>query len=243
MDNYTGPGWSNGKQQESVEFGDLPPLSYGDSQSRLHDSAYAHFGDKWHREAADAIYRDRLKDESGAYGYIGHAPLYGNYAQAQAKNLMQNVYTGVKLAGPVGAFFGALAHEAQYLFDQNHRLGGLAKERKEVLDYYGTDPLKETHQFERKEINNPTNSTGVLVDLPLLPTRKREVARAALPEIKEKEKMYRSDLSTRTMNDYLVEKREQGVYSPYSSPVGVYRPLGKKKKKKNNLLTLPRLFK
>jgi len=219
-DNYTGPNWSNGKVQESVKFGDAVPLNYGDSQSRLHDSAYAQFKDKWHREAADMIYRDRLKGQRGFYRAVAQAPLYGNYAKNQAKSLGTSVYNGFKYFGPVGAIGGAIVHELQYIKDMQHRLGGLAKERKAVLDFYAQDPLAKTHQLPE----NPGQFSRPK-------TRRNQI----LPSLDEKRPAYRSDRSNRLMTDYVNSHphQEQNTSVYYPNFADLYRPLGRKKKSKN----------
>lgn len=76
---YTGPGVSNGKFQNSVEFGDRTPLDTLDFYSRMHDSAYAKYKDKWHRRAADQLYYDQAMKLRQAFPWVAaNAVWHGN---------------------------------------------------------------------------------------------------------------------------------------------------------------------
>jgi hypothetical protein len=92
--NYTGPYWSDGKIQSSVEFGTTDPQSELDALSRLHDTAYAHYSDRGHREAADLIYAREAKRLGEKYPeLIGNIVQYGNYTGRQAVQLAKDVGT------------------------------------------------------------------------------------------------------------------------------------------------------
>lgn len=142
MDNYTGPYISDGKVQESVEFGATVPISDLDRASRLHDSAYAHYkkNDRKHLTAADAIYNDEVK-RLGRLGKIaGDVVLYGNYTARSAEELAADVAYGAQMGGAIGAVGGLIVggvtnamfnvdwmlHSKEYIHD--------------VQTYYATDP-------------------------------------------------------------------------------------------------------
>lgn len=131
MENYTGPYWSDGKIQESVEFGQTPPLSALDAESRLHDSAYAHYSDLVHRMAADAIYEERVAKLGGFAKFAGEAVLYGNQTLRAGLNLLE-----YSKYGPLGVVAGSLVND-YYLFDY---MNNSDRYKKEILAYYATDP-------------------------------------------------------------------------------------------------------
>ncbi len=141
--NYTGPYISDGKFQTSVEWGSAPTLNPLDEASRRHDSAYAKWSDSRHRKAADQLFKIETEGMNGTLPTVaGNAVVYGNEAMKQAGSLASKVGTYGKF-GPIGMLAGALAHEYEWLSDMNSRLNSrdyLAKERREVLDYYKTDP-------------------------------------------------------------------------------------------------------
>lgn len=142
--NYTGPNWSDGKYQESVEWGSADPLSELDYLSRQHDSAYARYKDRAHREAADRIYNEEAKKLAGKFPKIaGNLVLYGNHGEESFGRL----YSGFKkgsYAGPVGALgglvYGALGN--MYALHKKLDANYLSKELKEVKEYYATDPRR-----------------------------------------------------------------------------------------------------
>lgn len=130
MDNYTGPYWSDGKVQSSVEFGTAIPTSLLDEQSRLHDSAYAKFKDQHQLlTAADYIYNENTKN-LGVLGKVaGFAVLYGNHTQRSINGLFDGNIPGVTNSIRLQDW---LENKEKYI--------------KQVKDYYETDPLKTTHQ-------------------------------------------------------------------------------------------------
>jgi len=144
--NYTGPYWSDGKFQESVEWGDSDPQSQLDYLSRQHDSAYARYKDNKHREAADAIYnREAQKLKEKFPSLAGNLVLYGNYAGRQAEKLTKNSALGFKIGGPVGALAGAIYTAGGSIVDNMKRIDGKynAKEMADIEKYYKTDPRKD----------------------------------------------------------------------------------------------------
>lgn len=137
--NYTGPYWSDGKLQPSVEFGTADPQSELDALSRLHDTAYAHYKDRAHREAADEIYEREAKALVGKFPSLaGNMVLHGNYLARQAKQLASDtmLFPGLPLVG-LGKF--ALTN----LWNANKMVHGtyLEKEKKDVEALYGRDPM------------------------------------------------------------------------------------------------------
>ncbi len=96
--NYVGPYWSNGKVQNSVEWGDKPALNELDELARKHDAAYAHFKDEKHREAADAIFAADARKLKKKYGnklaedpqFAANMVEYGNHTVRQLKKLVSS---------------------------------------------------------------------------------------------------------------------------------------------------------
>jgi len=131
MDNYTGPYWSDGKLQSSVEFGQSAPLSALDAESRLHDSAYKHYEDLEHRMAADAIYDSRVEKLGGLAKFAGMAALYGNQTLRAGSNLADYAKYG-----PLGLVVGSLIND----YHLNDYMMNVDKYKKEILAYYDTDP-------------------------------------------------------------------------------------------------------
>jgi len=143
--NYTGPHWSNGKYQESVEWGDANPQSELDYLSRQHDSAYARFKDPKHREAADRIYHDQATKLAGKFPQLaGNLVLYGNHTGRQGEKLFSNVKSGAMLGGPIGALAGAIYTAGGNIVDNMSRINGtyLKKEIAEIEKFYESDPRR-----------------------------------------------------------------------------------------------------
>lgn len=143
--NYTGPHWSDGKYQESVEWGDANPQGDLDYLSRQHDSAYARFKDAKHREAADKIYHDEAKKLTGKFPQLaGNLVLYGNHAGRQGEKLLTNTKTGAMLGGPLGALAGAIYTAGGNIVDNMGRINGtyLKKEMADIQKYYESDPRR-----------------------------------------------------------------------------------------------------
>ncbi len=130
MDNYTGPYISNGRFQPSVEFGDADPLDFTDFNSRLHDSAFAHFEDARHRTAADWIYSQFLaQDDTFKSRAVRDVPFYGN--------LLSPYLLKFGLLGAPSLIAGLLDVG---LTQRSFKTGGYDREIADVLKYYQTDP-------------------------------------------------------------------------------------------------------
>nr|UHS71943.1 MAG: hypothetical protein 2 [Luteoviridae sp.] len=140
---YTGPYWSNGEIQESVEWGEKSPQSQLDFLSRQHDSAYAHYKDARHREAADLLYMREAKKLAGKFPEIaGNLVGYGNYTGRQVSRLLGDVAMSTKLTGnPLG---GLLKYGMEGVVNSAKRLNGtyLEKELSDIHRFYSTDPFK-----------------------------------------------------------------------------------------------------
>jgi len=148
---YTGPYWSNGEFQTSVEWGDKDPQSQLDWLSRQHDSAYAHYEDRRHREAADLLYMREAKKLVGQFPELaGNLVGYGNYTGRQIGKLFSDVGLATKLTGT--PLFGVLKFGIDNIIDSGKRLNGtyLEDEMNDVREYYKTDPYK-------KVMPNPSN--------------------------------------------------------------------------------------
>ncbi len=140
---YTGPYWSDGSIQESVEWGGKTPQSELDWLSRQHDSAYAHYKDSRHREAADLIYMEEAKKLAGRFPELaGNLVGYGNYAGRQAIKLLSDAALSTKLTG--NPLFGVLKYGIQGIRDSAQRINGtyLKSELEDINKFYGTDPHK-----------------------------------------------------------------------------------------------------
>lgn len=148
--NYTGPYWSDGKLQTSVEFGTAEPQSQLDALSRLHDTAYAHYSDREHREAADMWYNTEAKKLAGQFPELaGSVVLYGNYTSRQASQLASDIGKFSFLPG-LGAIYGAAKFVGTNLVNSQKMINGtyLKKEKQDVLKLFETDPA-----LQRKPIS------------------------------------------------------------------------------------------
>jgi hypothetical protein len=150
--NYTGPYWSNGLVQNSVEWGDKTPTSALDYLSRQHDSAYAKFKDDAHREAADIIYNEEAKKLEGKFPSLaGNLVLYTNLIERRATKTAKNVANGAKFFGLPGALGGLIYTAAGNIVDASKMIDGkyLKDELKHVRDYYEIDPRKKNFEYIR----------------------------------------------------------------------------------------------
>jgi len=140
-DGYTGPYISNNKFQTSVEFGEHEAANELAYLSRMHDTAYAHWEDRKHREAADRLYNERAQQIVGRFPHLaGNAVMYGNYAKRQFEDAA--TYATFGLPGLV--YWGAVN-----MYNENKMLNGtyLKKERDAVLQLYSRDP--EASKYEK----------------------------------------------------------------------------------------------
>lgn len=141
--NYTGPYISDGKIQSSVEFGKAVPKDELDQLSRLHDSAYAHFGDDLHRTAADAIYNASAKDLAKALPDVaGVLVLYGN----KILDFAVNIYEKEKSLGFYGIVLAGIQNEYKVI---DYALHG-EQAKKDVLAYYQTDPERYNSLYNKQ---------------------------------------------------------------------------------------------
>lgn len=133
MDCYTGPYWSNGKFQSSVEFGDCVPIDRVDYESRLHDTAFARYGDTRHRTAADWIYQQRLAKVPGIKSaLVRNLPLYGNYLGADK---ISGLFGPLSLLNAVSSLYDI------YDLDNQFKQGKYDSEIADVMKLYQEDPL------------------------------------------------------------------------------------------------------
>lgn len=150
--NYVGPYWSDGKVQSSVVWGNKEPTDALDALARQHDAAYAHFTDRPHREAADALFAEEARKLTQKYGKGWAADpkvaatlvQYGNYATRQAAKLGE--YTKYGTSGMAGNVIGAVRFGISNLLNAGKMVNGtyLKQERNDVSKFYGTDPKKQT---------------------------------------------------------------------------------------------------
>lgn len=149
-----GPYWSDGKLQESVEFGSAPALHELDALARLHDTAYARYKDDKHRTAADMIFAQEAEKLKQKYGtkwaenpHVAAALVqYGNHAKRAATRIGTNVGEGFKIAGPIGAIGGLVYSGLQNISQANQMVKGtyLQQERDDIKKLYATDPWLKT---------------------------------------------------------------------------------------------------
>lgn len=162
--NYVGPYWSDGKKQSSIEWGNKEPTDALDNLARNHDAAYAHYKDRPHREAADALFAEEARKLTQKYGKGWAADpkvaatlvQYGNYATRQAAKLGE--YTKYGTSGIAGNLIGAGRFVVGNLLDAGKMVNGtyLKQERNDVLKFYGTDP-KKVEQERRPEGTTPAS--------------------------------------------------------------------------------------
>ncbi len=162
LPNYTGPYISNGKFQKSVEFGDVKPKDQLDYFSRLHDSAYAKWNDKLHRTVADSIYNEQVKQLEGVLPEVArHAVLFGNQVIDSFSNLAHGYFD----YGPFGILVGGLKN----MYDLQNYIENSSSVKKEILQYYSTDPYdfgRKMNRTFRYRPNHDQQPGGILDDLP-----------------------------------------------------------------------------
>jgi len=255
--NYVGPYWSDGKLQESVEWGDKPALHALDELARQHDAAYAHYKDEKHREAADMIFAAEAKKLKQKYGskwaddpqVAARLVEYGNHTARQISKLASIWKTGpFKLPG-------LIVHQVSNMIDNHKRMTGtyLTKEMGEIRKLYETDPQRQ------KVIDTVSTSsqrkkpgwTGPTVDL--VPRNSKESAGKASQSVKPASPKT-GPTSTPILHAMLIENQRRkfanykalhdaALASTKVAPQGYHKPklnLGKalpenyKKRKKKN---------
>lgn len=144
LGNYTGPYWSDGKLQTSVMFGEAEAVNALDELSRLHDTVYAKYPDRAHREAADMWYNSEAKKLTGQFPQLAaNAVLYGNYASRQAGKLANDVKTYSFLPG-IGGIIGAAKFAVDNISNAQKMINGtyLKKEKEDIFQLFEQDPAK-----------------------------------------------------------------------------------------------------
>nr|UHS71946.1 MAG: hypothetical protein 2 [Hubei sediment luteo-like virus 2] len=184
--NYVGPYWSDGKVQESVEWGDKPALHALDELARQHDAAYAHYKDEKHREAADMIFAEEAKKLKQKYGskwaddpqIAARLVEYGNHTQRQVSKLAK-----IGVLGPA-ALPWLIYHQASNMIDNHKRIKGtyLTKEMGDVRKLYSTDPKKAVLSGTTGRNEKPPGMPGPTVDL--VPGNSKESAGKASRSVK-----------------------------------------------------------
>jgi hypothetical protein len=226
--NYTGPYWSNGKIQPSVEWGDQDPQNELDYLSRQHDSAYAKFPDEKHREAADRIYNEEAQKLAKKFPSLaGNLVLYGNYTKRAASRTASNFGNGMRIAGLAGGLGGLIYTAAGNIIDANKMINGtyLSKETNDVKEYFKTDPRKlEQNQFAKGSKLLPNNKVdpfikGTLVGGPTV----KDIKKAELVASQARRIENYRDLKENAQNNIPI--------ADWRSRIPAYR----KKKKKNKL--------
>lgn len=150
IQNYTGPGLSNGLFQNSVEFGTALPTNDLDALARLHDSAYAKYKDRAHRRAADKIFADAAGKIPNSEALLAkNAVRYGNQVKGSFDNLSKRASQGLPF-GPVGVLGGLVYGAIENNLDLHDYMINGQKYEKEVLDYYKTDPHLDLQPGGRK---------------------------------------------------------------------------------------------
>ncbi len=153
--NYTGPYISNGEFQSSVEFGNVAPKDELDAYSRLHDSAYAKFSDRLHRTVADEIYYEGTRSiDSQLANLAGNLVMFGNHTMRSAYEITDSIkYLGNPLLGLV---VGGVRN-AYDLYDYTINRESV---RKEIEDYFDSDPYKHYQPVGRKMIRKSRLEMG-----------------------------------------------------------------------------------
>jgi hypothetical protein len=148
MDQYTGPYISDGKLQESVEFGMSKPDDIVDRASRLHDTAYAHFSDTEHRMAADAIYYETLRNVPGLKAAAARsAVMQGNQVLRGIRDAMQ--LAPLMTFGVPGMLAGLAYWEGKNILSAQDMIDNGRKYKRDVLELYMRDPLIDEPGFQK----------------------------------------------------------------------------------------------
>lgn len=153
--NYTGPYLSDGKFQPSVPYGTATPTDHVDSESRLHDTAYAMYKDPLHRFQADSAYRLNLQNDPSLKAMVaGQAVTKGNILI----NGLERLGTNIATYGPLGLLVTA----GQNILSANDILND-TKAAQDIRDIRNNDPNKSlqfnphTGGFGFELTSNPTN--------------------------------------------------------------------------------------
>lgn len=174
--NYTGPYISDGKFQESVEFGESEALDYLDYLSRMHDSAYAKYSDPEHREAADMLYAREAKRIKGLFPQLASTAVgAGNYAARKALSY----YSPASMVGAAalkagfgtlqGGLIGLTIQGVRNILQMNQMVNGTyrKKEMDEVDAFYKTDPhrAKYLDKFSEEMLSGVNRSSDLAKEI------------------------------------------------------------------------------
>ncbi len=246
---YTGPYWSDGKIQPSVEWGESTPQSQLDWLSRQHDSAYAHFKDSRHREAADLIYMREAKKLAGQFPELaGNLVGYGNYAGRQVKNILSDVGLATKLTG--NPLFGVVKYGVDSLANNVKRLNGtyLKNELEDVNKFYGTDPYKMRKPADKVEgslekILNSRNSVRGASGVALVENdgQRRVVSNGGRPPRPQEPRVstvQATPVIATPLNASASTEQVQAQHPIAVTKTSLFQRLKRKKKKKNRVESL-----
>lgn len=234
---YTGPYWSDGAIQESVEWGSKSPQSALDWLSRQHDSAYAHYKDVRHREAADLIYMREAKKLAGRFPELaGSLVGYGNYTGRQFGKLAADVGLATKLTG--NPLLGVVKYGLGGLRDNMQRINGtyLKNELSDVTKFYDTDPHKMSKPLSTvptKVVERP-RSGGSGVALVVNDGQKNVIHVGGRPRLPVKGERQ----SIASLNASASNEQVQALHPIAVSKTSLFQRLRRKRKKKNRVESL-----
>jgi len=170
--NYTGPNISDGKFQTSVEFGSAVPKDDLDVLSRLHDSAYAKWNDFNHRTAADAWYSKEAKKLGQTQADLAaNAVLYGNFTMRSLSSYgiditnftdaIPDLITRVVEGGVLSLMTGLVKPAVTNMYNLNSYMVNEDKLRKDLLNYFKTDPHIELQEKKTKQLMATAKENGL----------------------------------------------------------------------------------
>jgi len=166
--NYTGAYLSDGTFQSSVAYGETKPTDYLDSESRLHDTAYAIYPDIEHRFAADELYAKNLRGEEGVRPKIAvQAVTKGNILM----NGLNNLGTSVLKYGPVLGLVAATVNNIRTAA----KLLNNGKAKADVANIRVNDPHPELQLSKQPKLNRVmTINPSAPSEPPMAPSVSRE---------------------------------------------------------------------
>lgn len=97
FDNFTGPGWSDGKWQSSTSRAKKKALTKLDTHSKRHDSDYALCDSLSCLDRADEMYSRGTSQLSFVPRFIGKLPKYGNAPLRSVYKALGIEYTGTEV--------------------------------------------------------------------------------------------------------------------------------------------------
>ncbi len=177
--NYVGPFWSDGKFQQSVAFGDAEVKSVLDYLARFHDTVYAEYKDRGHREASDIFFNDIAQMLQSNFAHVaGKTVLYGNYTARQLATVVSDLKSRLSKGDFIGAIgsvatagFGNIKH-ANKMVNESY----LRKEWEHLKELYHKDPklnrLLEAGPIQRSEVVKPVGRSKEPLILDMEPQKK-----------------------------------------------------------------------